>query len=151
MTKCTTSVKCVCGALVQQFYIYLHNLSIRNGRPITEKKSSHFLSHRHFCLFLSLFGDTKLLSFPPCWCGYFYSKFFGGHESFLYSHCYSCFGLLVTSALVFKAIVDPSVGFFISHFMQHPPVADLKGRPLRPKFFSIPCGFWENLAKSYVG
>ena len=35
------------------------------------------------------------------------------------------------------------------------PVADIKGEfrppPLRPKFFSIPCSFSDNLAKSSVG
>ena len=32
---------------------------------------------------------------------------FGGHKSFSWDHWYPCFGLLVTSALDFKARVDP--------------------------------------------
>ena len=32
--------------------------------------------------------------------------FFVGHESFLWGHWYPCFGLLLTSALGFKAMVD---------------------------------------------
>ena len=36
----------------------------------------------------------------------FFFKIFVGHESFLWGHCYPCFGLLVTSALGFKARVD---------------------------------------------
>ena len=35
----------------------------------------------------------------------FFSKIFGGHESFLWGHWYPCFGLLVMSPLGFKARV----------------------------------------------
>ena len=38
---------------------------------------------------------------------HFFNKFFGGHKSFLWGHWYPCFGLLVTSALGFKAGVVP--------------------------------------------
>ena len=37
--------------------------------------------------------------------------FCGGHQSFLWGHWYSCFGLLVTSALGLKARVDSSLCF----------------------------------------
>ena len=45
-----------------------------------------------------------------CWVKVFFCLFFfkhfGGHMSFLWGHWYPCFGLLVTSALGFKARVD---------------------------------------------
>ena len=37
---------------------------------------------------------------------FIFLKIFGGHMSFLWGHWYPCFGLLVTSALGFKARVD---------------------------------------------
>ena len=42
---------------------------------------------------------------------YDYDFFFGGHKSFLWGHWYPCFGLLVISALGFKARVDPLACF----------------------------------------
>ena len=41
-------------------------------------------------------------------------KNFGGHNSFLWGHWYPCYGLLVMSALGFKARVDPSLVCFVS-------------------------------------
>ena len=38
---------------------------------------------------------------------FFWKKYFGGHKSFSWGHWYPCFGLLVMSALGFKARVDP--------------------------------------------
>ena len=43
------------------------------------------------------------------WLKIFFLKFFGGHESFLWGHWYPCFGLLVTSALGFKARVGSAL------------------------------------------
>ena len=40
----------------------------------------------------------------------FLKKKFGGHKSLSWGHSYPCFGLLVMSALGFKARMDPSLG-----------------------------------------
>ena len=46
------------------------------------------------------------------WHNFFFFKFFfGGHMSFLWAHWYPCFGLLVMSALHFKATVDSPACF----------------------------------------
>ena len=39
------------------------------------------------------------------WGGCVFKNIFGGHKSFLWGHCYPCFGLLVTSPLGLKARV----------------------------------------------
>ena len=42
------------------------------------------------------------------------SRFFGGHKSFSWGHCYPCFGRLVMSVLSFKTRVeDPLYAFLL--------------------------------------
>ena len=48
--------------------------------------------------------------------------FFGGHQSFLCGHWYPCFGLLVTSALGFKAKVDPWLTYFLTYIQWIPQI-----------------------------
>ena len=50
-------------------------------------------------------------------CFLFFFKIFIGHESFLWGHCYPGFGLLVTSALGFKARVDFSLACFLAYVL----------------------------------
>ena len=54
---------------------------------------------------------------------YFFSKIiFGGHKSLLWGHWYPCFGILVTSALGFKARAVHSLVFFLTCTQQIPQI-----------------------------
>ena len=95
---------------------------------------SLLFSGLHNCLFFTLFGhDVKVIllhvtknryfalvsdDFQETHHFHFYflflKKTFVGHESFLLSHWYPCFGLLVTSAKGFKARVDFSLAHFLA-------------------------------------
>ena len=46
----------------------------------------------------------------------------GGHRSFLWNHCYSYFGLPMTSALGFKARVDTSLSHFSAYIQRIPQI-----------------------------
>ena len=58
------------------------------------------------CLSFCFFVYIYLLPFSYV---FFFSKIFGGHESFLWGHWYPYFGLLVTSPLGFKARVGSAL------------------------------------------
>ena len=48
------------------------------------------------------------------YCGFSFKKILENTGPFLWGHWYPCFGLLVTSALGFQAIVDPSLACFLA-------------------------------------
>ena len=60
-----------------------------------------------------LFRLYLIMRFKRQWMIFFWT-IFGGHQSFSWSHWYSCFGLRVTSVMGFKDRVDPLLACFLA-------------------------------------
>ena len=110
-TQRTENTKSVCVLNPSQAHFWLA-LS-RRSTAVSVCTYSHDYSTAHLWG-----GCDRVVSFnlsvlnKDCFC---FFLFFGGYKSFLWGHWYSCFGLLVTSPLGFKA----RVGILILAWQRH--------------------------------
>ena len=102
--------------LYEKSWIY-HSIKLKSKGPgpLARKKITRidfvgtflscFYTVLQYCSLKNFHSSFQLIE--KCWNIYIYIfKFFVGHKSFLWGHWCPCFGLLVTSALGFKARVD---------------------------------------------